>query len=87
MAGTGGRRRGAGRPKGTGNKELQAVRDALRENRDALVRRALRLALAKKPNIPVLLKLLDKVAPSMHTSEVSGMLGLPPIKVMRDNIA
>ena len=66
----GGKRPGAGRPKGSGDKNLQLVRDALHEHREPLIRKALKLALKKEPSIPVLLKLIDKVAPSLLAQQI-----------------
>ena len=67
----GGRRRGAGRPKGSGDKNLQLVRDALKMNRERLITKAISLALGRRPNVKVLCKLLDKILPTQLTQEIT----------------
>lgn len=66
----GGRRKGAGRKPNSGDARLELVREALAENREKLVRSAIKLATGKKPDRVVLCKLLDKVLPSLHSQQV-----------------
>lgn len=66
----GGFRSGAGRKPGSVNKDSQLARDLLKENKELLIQRAIALATANKPNIPVLLKLLDKVLPSLSSADI-----------------
>ena len=70
----GGRRKGAGRKQGSGDKRLELVRFALSENRERLIGTAIRLATGRKPSVPILAKLLDKCLPSLHSAAVSGTL-------------
>jgi hypothetical protein len=69
---------------GSGDKRLQLVRDALAENRPVLIRQAIRLATGKKPNVVVLCKLLDKILPSLHCSEINGDVLMQPVRIIRD---
>lgn len=63
MSGRGGKREGAGRPKGAKNKENRILEQILEDEKANLV--AVAIKMAKKGNTAVLCKLLDKVAPSL----------------------
>jgi hypothetical protein len=66
----GGRRPGSGRPKGSPNKNTQACRELLQVNRELILQKAIALATKKDPNIPILLKLVDKIVPTLHSSKI-----------------
>jgi hypothetical protein len=70
----GGRRRGAGRPRGGGDVRLRLVRNVLAENREKLITKAIKLATGPKPHVNVLCKLLDKILPSLHSQAITGEL-------------
>jgi hypothetical protein len=76
--GRGGKRDGAGRPRGSGDKNLQLVRAALKANEAKILNRSIRLALKKEPCIPVLLKLVDKLLPSLHSQAIKAEVQSEP---------
>ena len=67
----GGARRNAGRKRNSGDKRLEAVREALAANRDRLINTAIKMATGKRPDRVVLCKLIDKVLPSLHSATVA----------------
>lgn len=70
----GGARKGAGRKKNNGDARLELVRQVLEAHRTELIGTAIRMATGRKPCVPVLCKLIDKVLPSLHSQEVSGVV-------------
>lgn len=64
----GGRRKGAGRPAGSKNTKVSIVKQILDENKEVIINKALAMATSKEPNIPILLKLLDKIAPTLSSA-------------------
>lgn len=64
----GGKRPGSGRPAGSKNKATSLIKDILDSNKEVLMNTAIRLATQKEPNIAVLLKLLDKISPTLSSS-------------------
>ena len=66
----GGARKGSGRKKGGGDARLELVRQVLEAHRAELIGTAIRLATGRKPCVPVLTKLIDKVLPSLHSQQV-----------------
>lgn len=74
MAKRGGKRPRTGRPKGSGNKGLAALRDVLAENREALLRKAISMALAG--DRVVLAALLRKVVPDLQAITVDGSMSM-----------
>ena len=69
--------RGKGRPKGSPNRSTQEARELLESNRNALIQRALDLALVKtldKTNVTILNKLLDKLIPTLQATDHSGYI-------------
>ena len=67
----GGARKGSGRKKGGGDARLELVRQVLEAHRAELIGTAIRLATGRKPCVPVLTKLIDKVLPSLHSATVA----------------
>ena len=66
----GGKQPNSGRKPGSPNVKNIPAKNILNENRELLVNKAVYLATKKNPNIPILLKLLDKVAPSLTSSKI-----------------
>lgn len=68
----GGKRPGAGRKKGGKNSTVLGMKldgqNLLVLNKDILINKAIALATQRKPNVAVLLKLLDKIAPSLSSA-------------------
>lgn len=64
----GGPRIGAGRPAGSKNLKVSIVKELLDENKEILINKAIALATSKEPNIAVLLKLLDKITPTLSSA-------------------
>ena len=59
----GGKRENAGRKKGSMNEETKEALQLLKETRLPLMKKAISLAMAG--NVPILQKLLDKIAPTL----------------------
>lgn len=68
MGKNGGARPGAGRPKGAHTK-VKFDKSLLEENSDLIINNAIMLATKKEPNIMILSKLLDKLLPSLSSSQ------------------
>lgn len=82
-----GHKKAKGRPKGVPNKTTQEIRDLLESNKNALVQRALDLALSEdtdKTNVTILTKLLDKIIPTLQHTEFNGSIEHKKIKEMSD---
>ena len=69
MGKRGGYREGAGRPKGSKNKENKALAEILESEKTDLLEKAIKLA--KKGNIPIMTKLLDKIVPTLNYNETT----------------
>ena len=66
-----------GRQKGSQNKSTAEARELLESNRNALIQRALDLALStnlEKTNVHILSKLLDKLIPTLQAIDFDGKL-------------
>ena len=66
----GGRRNGAGRKRGSENRETQEARAMLAANSGRLLRKAIQLATAAEPNVTILCKLIERILPSLHAADV-----------------
>lgn len=64
----GGVRIGAGRPMGSKNTKVSIVKQILDENKEVIINKAIALATQKEPNTAILLKLLDKIAPTLSSA-------------------
>lgn len=83
MAFTKGQGRIAGRQKGSKNKSTLIFENLLLENRAELLNKAIELA--KEGNERILLKLLDKIVPTLNSIENKGMDGIPNIRILIEN--
>jgi hypothetical protein len=73
----GGKRPGAGRPNGRKSAKTILVGNVLANNTEKILNKAISMAMRSKPNVPVLLKLLDKVSPSLSSSKFNGQVSMP----------
>lgn len=89
MAGQhGGKRAKAGRPPGSISPYAKESKDLLDRNRVLILQKAISMATAtRNPNIPLLLKLLDKILPTLTAAEFEGMIKSDNrVKIIRDDI-
>jgi hypothetical protein len=75
----------AGRQKGAKNKTTILFENLLIENRAELLSKAIELA--KEGNERILLKLLDKIVPTLNSIENKGIDGIPNIRILIENPA
>lgn len=73
----------AGRQKGSKNKSTLIFENLLIENRAELLNKAIELA--KQGNERILLKLLDKIVPTLNSIENKGIDGIPNIRILIEN--
>ena len=66
----GGKRKGAGRPKGKSDKTIKEIREILNNYSEELLTKAVKMAL--DGNTSVMNKLLDKVLPSLNSIDFAG---------------
>lgn len=72
-----------GRKKGSKNKSTLIFENLLIENRAELLNKAIELA--KEGNERILLKLLDKIVPTLNSVENKGIDGIPNIRILIEN--
>lgn len=72
-----------GRKVGSRNKSTLIFENLLIENRAELLNKAIELA--KEGNERILLKLLDKIVPTLNSIENKGMDGIPNIRILIEN--
>jgi len=78
-----GRNKTGGKQKGTKNKTTLIFENLLIENRAELLSKAIELA--KQGNERILLKLLDKIVPTLNSVENKGIDGIPNIRILIEN--
>lgn len=72
-----------GRKRGSKNKSTLIFENLLLENRAELLDKAIEMA--KEGNERILLKLLDKIVPTLNSIENKGMDGIPNIRILIEN--
>ena len=75
---SGGKRKGAGRKKGSTNKAIDGIRDVLNSRQEELLNKAIEMAL--EGNHLIMNKLLDKMLPTLAATEMK-QTEMPPIEI------
>lgn len=78
-----GHKKTGGKKKGSKNKSTLIFENLLLENRAELLDKAIEMA--KNGNERILIKLLDKIVPTLNSVENKGMDGVPNIRILVEN--